>query len=61
MDILSLTAPDYHDLLSRILLSGYEKPYEAVDLQKDGKTLPVESIVDPYNAGDVRVKGGSNT
>jgi len=35
-------APESRDLVGRSMLSGYEEPYEAVALRKDGTTFPCE-------------------
>lgn len=52
MQGLDLVAPQSRDLVSRNILSGSEKPYEAVCLRKDGSTFPVEIC-----ARSIRYKG----
>jgi two-component system, cell cycle sensor histidine kinase and response regulator CckA len=37
-----LISPEYTDLILKNMLSGYEEPYEAVALRKDGTTFPCE-------------------
>ncbi len=41
---LAFAAPDYRDLVLQNILKGYEKPYEAVALRKDGSTFPTEMM-----------------
>jgi PAS domain S-box-containing protein len=58
MQGLDLVAPESRDLVSRNILSGSEKPYEAVCLRKDGSTFPVEICAGsiPYEGSMARVK-----
>ncbi len=42
MHVLKLVAPEYHDFVMQKILSGYEKPYEAECVKKDGKRFTVE-------------------
>ncbi len=42
MDVLKVVAPDFHVDVKQKILSGYEKPYEATCLKRDGKQFPVE-------------------
>ncbi|MFQ5753932.1 MAG: PAS domain S-box protein, partial [bacterium] len=41
---LDFTAPESRELLLKHILSGYEKPYEAIGVRKDKSTFPVEII-----------------
>jgi len=34
--------PEYHSIVEQNILSGYEKPYEAVAIRKNGSTFPCE-------------------
>lgn len=42
MHVLKFVAPEYHDFVMQKILSGYEKPYEAECVKKDGKRFTVE-------------------
>ena len=42
MSVLDMTAPESREKLLQKIQSGYEKPYEALGLKKDGSTFPVE-------------------
>ncbi len=57
MDVLSLTAPRFRGIVSKYILSGYEKPYESYGLRKDGTVFPVEVRGAPilYKGRTVRV------
>ena len=41
-NVSEFVAPEYHDFVMQKILSGYEKPYEAVCVRKDGELFPVE-------------------
>ena len=41
MDGLLLIAPETRDLVMKNILAGYEKPYEAVGLRKNGELYPI--------------------
>lgn len=49
--------PEDHEMVMNNILSGYEKPYEATALRKDGSTFPVEirGKMMHFKGGDVRV------
>jgi PAS domain S-box-containing protein len=57
MDGLELVAPEYRDLVAERIASGYQKPYEAVMVRKDGTELPVEFLgrTMAYQGGPLRV------
>jgi PAS domain S-box-containing protein len=57
MNVLDLIAEYYRDFVNEKMLSGYEKPYEAVCLNKSGKEFPVriEARNIPYKGKMVRV------
>jgi PAS domain S-box-containing protein len=42
MNVLKLVAPEYSDLVRQKIQSGYEKPYEAVCINKNGGRFSVE-------------------
>jgi two-component system, cell cycle sensor histidine kinase and response regulator CckA len=54
---LELAAPESRELVFHNIRSGYEKPYEALGLRKDGTTFPVEihGKAVPYQGRLVRV------
>lgn len=56
MDALLLIAPNTRDLVLSNILSGYEKPYEALGLRKNGELFPLrlEARNIPYKGRDVR-------
>lgn len=49
-------APEYRELVMKNMLSGYEKPYEAIALRKDGTTFPclIRAKMVHYKGKDVR-------
>ena len=57
MDGLLLIAEEYRDLVMGNILGGYEFPYEAEGLRKDGEKYPLrlEARVIPYKGETVRV------
>jgi PAS domain S-box-containing protein len=57
MEASRLVAPESRDFVLRTRLSGYEEPYEAVGLRKDGSTFPAELCAKtvPYDGRTVRV------
>lgn len=56
MDGLLLIAPDSRDMVFKNILDGYEKPYEAMGIRKDGKVFPLrlEARMVPYKGKVVR-------
>jgi PAS domain S-box-containing protein len=56
MDGLLLIAPDSRDMVLKNILDGYEKPYEAMGIRKDGKLFPLrlEARMVPYKGKNVR-------
>lgn len=56
MDGLLLIALDTRDLVLNNILSGYEKPYEALGIRKNGEIFPLrlEARTVPYKGKDVR-------
>lgn len=56
MDGLLLIAPETRDKVMNNILSGYEKPYEAVGLRKNGELYPIrlEARNIPYKGKTVR-------
>ena len=48
--------PESHDVVMTNILSGYEKPYEATALRKDGSALPIEINGRPISYGGKRVR-----
>ncbi|MDZ7777040.1 MAG: PAS domain S-box protein [Bacteroidales bacterium] len=56
MDGLLLIAPESRDLVMANILAGYEKPYEAVGLRKNGDLYPIrlEARNIPYKGKTVR-------
>jgi len=56
MDGLMLVAPNSRDLVLGNILSGYEKPYEAVGQRKNGELFPIrlEARNIPYKGRNVR-------
>ena len=42
ISVLKLMAPEFRDLTSKNILSGFEQLYESVGLRKDGTTFPIE-------------------
>ncbi len=57
MDGLQLIAPDYREMVLNNILSGYENPYEAIGLRKNGSLYPLEiqGKQIPYKGKTVRV------
>lgn len=57
MNASDLAAPESRDTIIRNIASGYEKPYEAFGLRKDGSTFPVilYGKKAKYHGRDVRV------
>ena len=57
MDGLLLIAPQSREKVLHNIVSGYEKPYEAVGIRKDGEEYPLrlEARVIPYKGKNVRV------
>lgn len=57
MNVLNLICPETRDFVNERMLSGYEKPYEAICLHKSGKEFPVqiEARNVPYKGKTVRV------
>ena len=57
MDGLQLIAEDYRDLVKKNIRKGYEKPYEAFGIRKNGERYPVrlEARDIPYKGKTVRV------
>lgn len=43
-NVLEFAAHESHDLISQTILSGHQKPYEALGLRKDGTKFPVEIL-----------------
>jgi PAS domain S-box-containing protein len=41
-DVLELAAPEYRGIILQYIKKGYEEPYEAVGVRKDGSTFPAE-------------------
>ncbi len=56
MDGLTLVAPDYREMVMNKIVTGYEKPYEAVGLRKNGERFPMrlEARNIPYKGKNVR-------
>lgn len=56
MDGLLLIAPNTRDLVMQNILNGYEKPYEAIGLRKNGEEYPLrlEARNIPYKGNQVR-------
>jgi PAS domain S-box-containing protein len=56
MNGLLLIAPEYRDMVMENILAGYEKPYEAVGLRKNGELYPIrlEARNIPYKGKAVR-------
>ena len=56
MDGLLLIAPSARDLVMRNILSGYEKPYEAIGVRRNGEEYPLrlEARNIPYKGRQVR-------
>lgn len=50
-------APEYRDMVMQKMISGYQKPYEAVAIRKDGSTFPcvLNGKMMHYKGKDVRV------
>ncbi|MGB7924342.1 MAG: ATP-binding protein [Pyrinomonadaceae bacterium] len=44
MSLLAFAAPESRETIRKNILAGYEKPYEAVALRKNGSTFPVEIV-----------------
>jgi len=42
MDVLEALAPECRETVIKHIQEGYERPYEAVGLKKDGTTVPIE-------------------
>lgn len=42
MNVLDAIAPEYWEIILKHVQEGYEKPYEAVGLRKDGTPVPIE-------------------
>ncbi len=57
MNVLDLAAPESWDLIRRNVLSGYDKPYEAIGLRKDGTLFhgEVRGNAITYRGRNVRV------
>lgn len=57
MDGLLLIAPEYREMVMQRIVSGFEQPYEAVGLRKDGSTfaLEIQGKQIPYQGKTVRV------
>lgn len=57
MDGLLLIAPQYRSIVMENILAGFEKPYEAVGLRKNGQVYPLrlEGRNIPYRGMSVRV------
>ena len=57
MDGLLLIAPESRELVMGNILSGYEKPYEALGIRKNGEIYPIrlEARNIPYKGKNVRV------
>ena len=56
-DGLNLIAPEYRDIVRENISSGYEKPYDAVGVRKNGERYPLklEARNLPYQGKQVRV------
>lgn len=56
MDGLLLIAPESRELVMNNIISGYEKPYEAIGLRKNGESFPLrlEARNIPYKGKNVR-------
>ncbi len=54
---IALVTPESQELVRKNILSGYEKPYEAIGLRKDGSTFPIEiqGKVIPYQGRRTQV------
>jgi len=54
---LDLTAPESREIILKNIMAGYDKPYEAVGLRKDGTTFTAELIGKPiqYKGKMVRI------
>jgi PAS domain-containing protein len=54
---LEFVAPESRELLAKNMLSGYDKPYEARILRKNGSSFPVEICgrTVPYRGGNERI------
>jgi PAS domain S-box-containing protein len=57
--LLELSTPEGREIILKNTLMGYEDPYEAIGLCKDGSTFPVEIFSRPvaYQGRTVRVMG----
>ncbi len=57
MDGLLLIAPESREMVMANIVAGYEKPYEATGLRKDGTAYPLrlEARMIPYKGQQVRV------
>ncbi|WP_373483577.1 PAS domain S-box protein [Acetobacterium sp.] len=57
MNGLLLIAPEYRELVGKNIASGYEKPYEAFGIRKNGELFPIqlEARNIPYKGKTVRV------
>ena len=57
MNALDFAAPESRELVRNNILSGYDRPYEAMGLHKDGSTFPGELWGHPfwYGGKEVRV------
>ncbi len=55
--IQEFITPEYRNMVLEKMLCGYEKPYEAIGLRKDGSIFPIEiqTKVVPYQGYDFRV------
>jgi PAS domain S-box-containing protein len=55
-------APEYREMVMKNMLSGYENPYEAVALRKDGTTFPcvLHGKMTHYKGRNVRVTSLTN-
>ena len=49
-------APESHDVVMTNILSGYERPYEATALRKDGSTYPIEINGRPISYGGKKAR-----
>lgn len=48
-NVLTVVAPEYHDLVKNNIFSGYDKPYEAECVKKSGERFTVEVCGKPTN------------
>lgn len=54
-----LTSPEFKELVKSNMLSGYEKPYEAKVLKKDGSKIPVEIRGKTFKYNEKKVRASA--